>query len=73
LLDVNLDDEMSWDVATLLNTRGIPFAFNTGYNEAGILPASLAGSQIFAKPYRIADVEQRLRLMVANGATSRGV
>ncbi len=73
LLDVNLDGEMSWDVATLLNTRGIPFAFSTGYNEVDILPASLAGSQILAKPYRIADVEQRLRLMVANGATSKGV
>ncbi|MBU4432930.1 MAG: response regulator [Alphaproteobacteria bacterium] len=69
LLDVNLDGEMSWDVATILKGRGIPFAFSTGYDEASILPDELAGSHIFAKPYRIADVEQRLRSMVA-AATS---
>ncbi len=68
LLDVNLDGEMSWEVATILKGRGIPFAFSTGYNEAGILPDSLADSQIFSKPYRIADVERRLRQMVAKGA-----
>jgi two-component sensor histidine kinase/CheY-like chemotaxis protein len=66
LLDVNLDGEMSWEVATILKARGIPFAFSTGYNDVGILPDNLAGSQIFAKPYRIVDVEQRLRQMVAN-------
>ncbi len=65
LLDVNLNGEMSWEVATILKGRGIPFAFSTGYNDIGILPETLAGSEIFAKPYRIADVERRLRQMVA--------
>jgi len=32
LLDVNLDGEMSWDVAAILKSRGIPFAFSTGYD-----------------------------------------
>ncbi len=70
LLDVNLDGEMSWDVATILKERGIPFAFSTGYNEAGFLPDSLADAQIFSKPYRISDVERRLRQMVAKEAAS---
>jgi light-regulated signal transduction histidine kinase (bacteriophytochrome)/CheY-like chemotaxis protein len=65
LLDVNLDGEMSWSVASILKDRGIPFAFSTGYDEASILPDDLAGSHIFAKPYRLAEVEQRLRSMVA--------
>ena len=65
LLDVNLDGEMSWEVAGILKDRGIPFAFSTGYDETSILPDHLAGSQIFAKPYRMADVESRLRRMMS--------
>jgi CheY-like chemotaxis protein len=73
LLDINLDGEMSWEVATILKERGIPFAFSTGYNELSILPDSLAGSQIFSKPYRIADVERCLRQMVAKGSAPEEV
>jgi len=65
LLDVNLDGEMSWEVAGILKDRGIPFAFSTGYDQANILPDHLADSQIFAKPYRMADVESRLRRMMS--------
>jgi light-regulated signal transduction histidine kinase (bacteriophytochrome) len=65
LLDVNLDGEMSWEVAEILNARGIPFVFSTGYDQANILPDHLAGSQIFTKPYRMADVQSRLRRMMS--------
>ncbi len=47
-------------------------AFSTGDNEAGLLPASLADSLVFTKPYRIADVEQSLRRMVAQRGSERG-
>ena len=70
LLDVNLDGEMSWGVADVLNARGIPFAFSTGYDQIDILPARLAGSVILAKPYRLGVVEQLLRQMMARGARS---
>jgi hypothetical protein len=59
-------------VATILKGRGIQFAFSTGDNEAGLLPASLADSLVFTKPYRIADVEQSLRRMVAQRGSERG-
>ncbi|WP_426041671.1 HWE histidine kinase domain-containing protein [Brevundimonas sp. TWP2-3-4b1] len=68
LLDVNLDGEMSWKIAGILKDRGIPFAFSTGYDQTNILPDHLAGSQIFAKPYRMADVESRLRRMMSLNA-----
>ena len=68
LLDVNLDGEMSWEVAGILKDRGIPFAFSTGYDQTSILPEHLAGSQIFTKPYRMADVESRLRRMMSLNA-----
>ncbi len=67
LLDVNLHDEMTWGVADVLRERGIPFVFSTGYDPANMLPDRLAGSVVLAKPYRVEDVERRLRLMMAAG------
>ena len=68
LLDVNLDGEMSWGVADVLTARGIPFAFCTGYDQTDMLPEHLAGSLVVAKPYRLDDIEQRLRQMMTAGA-----
>ncbi len=68
LLDVNLDGEMSWGVADVLIARGIPFAFSTGYDQTDMLPDHLTGSLVVAKPYRLDDVEQRLRQMMTAGA-----
>jgi len=63
-LDVNLDGEMSWEVAGVLKERGIKFAFSTGYDGASILPRSLADSEILRKPYRIEDIERCIRQML---------
>ena len=68
LLDVNLDGEMSWGVADVLTARGIPFAFCTGYDQTDMLPEHLASSLVVAKPYRLDDVEHRVRQMMAVGA-----
>lgn len=68
LLDVNLDGEMSWEIADVLSARQIPFAFTTGYDQSNILPDHLVGAPVLAKPYSIDDVERRLRSMMAAGA-----
>jgi light-regulated signal transduction histidine kinase (bacteriophytochrome) len=68
LLDVNLDGEMSWEIADVLRARQIPFAFTTGYDQSNILPDHLVGAPVLAKPYRIDDVERRLRNMMAVGS-----
>ena len=60
---------MSWEVAGILKDRGIPFAFSTGYDQAIKLPDHLAGSQMFIKPYRMADVESHLRRMMSLNAS----
>ena len=66
LLDVNLDGDMSWEVAEVLKERDIPFIFSTGYDVASILPVGLAGSIVIGKPFRLADLELRLRKLVAD-------
>ena len=67
LLDVNLDGEMSWEIADVLKERGIPFAFSTGYDQSNMLPEHLAGTQVLVNLYRIDDVKRRLRKMTAAG------
>ena len=64
LLDVNLDGEMSWEVAEVLKTRGIPFTFSTGYDHATILPTHLANADVITKPYRVDELERRVRQMI---------
>jgi light-regulated signal transduction histidine kinase (bacteriophytochrome)/CheY-like chemotaxis protein len=64
LLDVNLDGEMSWDVAAVLKARDIPFVFSTGYDISSVLPDAFASSAIIAKPYRSTELEQRLREVI---------
>ena len=49
LLDVNLRGEMAFDVADTLHSRGIPFAFVTGYDRAAI-PDRFAGTARLQKP-----------------------
>lgn len=65
LLDVNLDGEMSWDVAAILRERNIPFVFSTGYDVSTILPDDLVGSAIIAKPFYSREIELRLRQAIA--------
>ena len=36
LLDVNLNGQRSYPVASALAERGVPFAFSTGYGEHGV-------------------------------------
>ena len=68
ILDVNLNDEFSWPVAAALQARGVPFAFGTGYDVAGIVPPAFASVAVFAKPYRVGEVERQLRTLLAGAS-----
>lgn len=51
LLDVNLRGEMAFEVADTLASRGIPFAFVTGYDRAA-LPERFSATASLQKPVR---------------------
>lgn len=55
LLDMNLNGQKAHAVPTTLKARGKPFAFITGYGEAGILEP-FADAPLVAKPFRTADI-----------------
>lgn len=56
LLDVNLNGDSSMELATLLATRGCPFAFTTGYGVGGVDPEH-AHRPVLTKPYALAELE----------------
>jgi chemotaxis family two-component system sensor kinase Cph1 len=66
VLDVNLNGEMSWEVARVLRERGVPFVFSTGYDIKTVLPAHLAGTAVISKPFRVREVEEKIRLAIAH-------
>ena len=53
LLDVNLAGERCFPIAAVLAMRGVPFAFLTGYGEAGI-PPEFRDIARLSKPFNMA-------------------
>jgi CheY-like chemotaxis protein len=64
LLDVNLGGKPIFPVADALKARGVPFAFASGYGEAG-LTDSHRGAAVIQKPFREGDLAQALNGLVA--------
>lgn len=62
-VDVNLRGAPAYPVAAILQARGIPFAFVTGYGTAGS-EAAYADVPVLQKPFRAQELEaiiERLR------------
>lgn len=59
LLDVDLADGKSFDVASVLADRSIPFAFVSA-SERSDLPLHLRGASFIAKPYEEAAILRSL-------------
>ena len=69
VLDVNLAGEEAFPVATALVERGIPFAFSTGYGNAG-LPEHWRDRPTLQKPFTQDQVTAVL-VRALNGAERR--
>ena len=50
VLDLNLAGEMSYPVAEILQARGVPVVFATGYGSSG-LSGKFQGAPVLSKPY----------------------
>jgi DNA-binding response OmpR family regulator len=66
LLDVNLDGEMSFEVADRLIARGVPVVFATGYEGAGLLPDRLKSVPVVTKPFAVIELEALLKGLVGD-------
>ncbi|MFI4950338.1 MAG: response regulator [Caulobacterales bacterium] len=59
VLDVNLGGQPIFPLADLLRERGRPFAFATGYGDAGLRDVD-KGSPVLQKPFREGDLARVL-------------
>lgn len=57
MIDINLGADNSAPIAEVLDHRGVPFAFTTGYNDLIFLPPRLRDYPHLTKPYNLADVK----------------
>ena len=64
LLDVHLGDDACWPVADALAAANIPFALMTG--GGGAVPHEHAGRPVLVKPFRIAQFDSLLKLLLAD-------
>ena len=55
ILDINMGEGLSFDVAATLRKRSVPFCFSTGYGSAGVTP-EYAEVPVLPKPYSAASL-----------------
>lgn len=65
ILDVNVGGRQIFPVADALKQRGVPFAFASGYGEAGLIEPH-KGSPVLQKPFRQGDLERILRQLASS-------
>lgn len=63
LLDYNLGDESSEEVAEELERHGIPFYFVTGYGDAVSKLSASKALGVLQKPYSPADLQKLLQAL----------
>jgi len=66
ILDVNVAGEPIYPVAEILEKKGVPFVFSTGYGSAGIKDA-FRNRPVLQKPFAQHDLKQKL-LLARNSA-----
>lgn len=66
VLDVNLGGQSTFPVADLLCEKGAPFAFATGYGDAGLRDVDRA-SPVLQKPFREVDLRRVLESLAVKG------
>jgi hypothetical protein len=64
---------MSWEAASVLKERGIPFVFGTGYDVSAVLPENLADSPVIGKPYQLSEIRQVIQRVIVAKSTASGV
>jgi two-component SAPR family response regulator len=70
ILDVTIRGGKVYPVAEQLLTRGIPFVLASGYGNWA-LPESLRDQRRLTKPFTAAELEEQVRLLCAEAASSR--
>ena len=68
MLDVNLAGDLSFPIADILQERGIPYLFATGYGRKGISD-DYDSAPVLQKPFRARDLEEAIDSLTASWAS----
>lgn len=63
LLDINMGDGATFEIAQMLIASSVPFCFATGYGPAGV-PEELQGRPVLPKPFTGQSLEAALQRLV---------
>jgi len=61
VLDVNLDGQLVFPVAEVLQSRLVPFVFSTGYGRPGV-PETFRNCEVLNKPFTLEELKRKLCL-----------
>jgi CheY-like chemotaxis protein len=64
VLDVNLNGEMSYPIADVLRSRGVPFVFSTGY-DPDRLSGEYSSCPVLQKPFHNFELAEALEALLA--------
>lgn len=64
ILDVNMGEGESYDVARFLRSRGVPYIFATGYGRQGLEPGH-EDVLVLQKPYHEGQIAEALERLLA--------
>lgn len=59
VLDINLAGSNTFQVAAILQKRGIPFLFTSGYGAEGLIEGYRAG-QLLTKPFGVSELKRMI-------------
>ena len=72
LLDVKLGEDVCFPAAKILQTRGIPFAFLTGYREPWLIPSEFRSAPVLRKPFNEKELNAMLVSLTSPQMKPRG-
>jgi light-regulated signal transduction histidine kinase (bacteriophytochrome) len=68
-LDIDLDGRMVWPVADLLDARGVPFLFCSGFHPNLLIPPRFQDRPVLNKPFKMSELKAAvLNLLAPSGA-----
>ncbi|WP_395020131.1 response regulator [Dongia sp.] len=62
LLDINLGGTLSFPLAEILEKRGVPFVFMTGYDDGVVFPPEFREVRRLSKPFDSKDLTEVLEV-----------
>ena len=68
VLDINLAESNTFQVAAILRKRGIPFIFTSGYGRDGLIDG-YRGANLLTKPFGSRELEHMIAQSVSADAT----